>query len=83
MPEWDNCDGCGKFTIVHGNRGYPYDLGQHVMLCDDCCPCHNHCPPLYGKGSGGKYYYLSMRERLGLDVIDIDRERLKQYMYQG
>jgi len=68
--EFDFCSCCGRFTVVHGNKGHNRGgFGARVLLCDDCCPCYNHCPPLYGKGSGGKYWYLSMRERLGLPTF--------------
>lgn len=58
MPELDYCSCCGTFTVVHGNKG---EFGRRIMLCDNCCPCHNHSPYL-GRPWAGKYYSFSMLE---------------------
>jgi len=48
------CINCGKWATVHGNdeRG--------LVLCDDCCVCYNHCPPLGEHHLPGKYYHYPM-----------------------
>ena len=50
------CSCCGDYTVVHGNS----DRG--IFLCDTCCPCYNHCPPLGEYHAPGKYYTFSMTE---------------------
>lgn len=47
------CSGCDKNTIIHTPIG----------LCDDCCPCYDHCPPLPPCNPAGKYHLKPMRER--------------------
>jgi hypothetical protein len=65
LPELGFCDCCGKFTVVHGTPGHGErgGFGRRLMLCDDCCVCHNHCPSLGPNHPAGKYYVRSMKER--------------------
>lgn len=50
------CSCCGVYAVVHGNA----DRG--IFLCDRCCPCYNHGPPLGLHHGAGKYFNFSMVE---------------------
>jgi len=58
------CSCCGNYTVIHGNPGggNPRGIGRYFMLCDECCPCYNHCPPLGMHYDEGKYFNFSMVE---------------------
>ena len=50
------CSCCGDWAVVHGHK----DRG--VLLCDRCCPCYNHGPPLGEHHEAGKYWSFTMTE---------------------
>jgi hypothetical protein len=74
MMHIGKCSLCGEWTIVHGNN----DRG--IFLCDDCCPCYNHCPPVGEYFEAGKYYHLNMVEHwVRMSMLDLFRLQEKEF----
>lgn len=48
------CSCCGEWAVIHGHED------RVILLCDRCCPCHNHAPPLAPHREPGKYWLFSM-----------------------